>query len=140
MNLKARSTPDPIDRHVGGQIKQRRGLIGYSQEKLADALGITFQQVQKYENGANRVGASRLFQIGQVLQVPVSFFFEGYGATGAKLQVAEEAPALEADIMQQKETVDLVRAYYNIPNPTMRRKMLDMLKNLADVEEPKSNK
>jgi transcriptional regulator with XRE-family HTH domain len=73
----AKKVPNPIDRHVGSRVRMRRMMLGMSQEKLGDALGLTFQQVQKYEKGANRIGASRLQQISQILQVPVSFFFEG---------------------------------------------------------------
>src|SRR6201988_3669252 len=73
----AKKAPNPIDRHVGSRVRMRRMMLGMSQEKLGDALGLTFQQVQKYEKGANRIGASRLQQISQILQVPVSFFFEG---------------------------------------------------------------
>ena len=136
--------PDPIDIHVGKRLKQRRVLLGMSQEKLAASLGITFQQIQKYENGSNRVGASRLFQIGKVLDAPVSFFFDGYSPSGkstplteAFAQIAEDTPDLaeEEDLMNRKETLELVRAYYAIPNPKIRKKMLDMLRSLTDEEE-----
>ncbi len=131
--------PDPIDTYVGKRLKQRRNLIGLSQEKLSDQLGITFQQVQKYENGSNRVGASRLFQIGRVLGVPVSFFFEDYkpASITKTLQAAEETAKIKDDVMTQKETLDLVRAYYAIPNAKVRKKMLDMLKSLSDSNKNK---
>ena len=127
--------PDPIDVHVGKRLKQRRTLIGLSQEKLADALGITFQQIQKYENGANRVGASRLFQIGRALDVPVSFFFDGYSPNN-HLAVAEDTPNLDDDLMTQRETLTLVKAYYSIENEKVRKKVLDMIKSMAkDTQE-----
>jgi transcriptional regulator with XRE-family HTH domain len=128
------SAPDPIDVHVGRQLRQRRNLLGMSQEKLAESLGVTFQQVQKYESGTNRVGASRLFQIGRALDVPVSYFFDGYTPTNSLPMAAEETPPLEDDLMTRKETLDLVRAYYTIPNPKVRRKMLDMIRSMAENE------
>ncbi|MDD9912245.1 MAG: helix-turn-helix transcriptional regulator [Alphaproteobacteria bacterium] len=124
------SKPNPVDIHVGKRLKQRRTLLGVSQEKLADALGITFQQVQKYENGSNRVGASRLFQIGRVLEVPVSFFFDGY-APKSSASIAEDTPSLEEDLMARRETLTLVRSYYAIENEKVRKKVLDMIKSMA---------
>ncbi|MFZ2620320.1 MAG: helix-turn-helix domain-containing protein [Alphaproteobacteria bacterium] len=140
------NTPDPIDIHVGRKLKQRRTLLGLSQEKLADALGITFQQVQKYESGANRVGASRLFQIGKVLDVTVSHFFDGYTAPtnsyspAPTFAVAEDTKAFDDDILTRKETLDVVRAYYAIPNATIRKKMLGMMRAMADAEADDSKK
>ncbi len=121
------STPSPIDIHVGGRIRLRRTLLQMSQERLGDALGLTFQQVQKYERGANRVGASRLFNLSRVLDVPISFFFDdmpaarGTGAaigagSGAMSAVGGFAEAQEGfgapdDLFTRKETVELIRAY-----------------------------
>ena len=96
--------PNPIDTHVGNRIRLRRQLLGYSQEKLASLLGLTFQQVQKYEKGMNRVGASRLWDMGKVLGVPISFFFE---------DMDETEPS---DPMLRQETIELVKAYYKLPN------------------------
>ena len=131
--------PDPIDIHVGKRLKQRRLLLAMSQEKLADAIGITFQQIQKYENGSNRVGASRLFQIGQVLEAPVSYFFDEYSATSKRdvmlAQVAEETPHLKSDLMSRKETLNLIRAYYSIKNTRVRKKMMEMLRSLGEDME-----
>src|ERR1700682_1754499 len=108
--------PNPTDVHVGARVRLRRTLLGMSQEKLGDAIGLTFQQVQKYERGANRVGASRLYDLSRVLDVPVSFFFDDMappsapGATG----LAEAPEKYEPDPMLKRETLELVRAYYKI--------------------------
>lgn len=134
--LHSSSNPDPVDIHVGGRVRLRRTLLSMSQEKLASALGITFQQVQKYENGTNRVGASRLFHIAKVLKVPVSFFFEGYNnMSDDSAQVAETQEGIEAsDMLNKKETVDLVRAYYTIEDPIVRKKFLEMIKTFAKTQ------
>ncbi len=130
--------PNPIDIHVGQRVRQRRTLLGMSQEKLGQALGLTFQQVQKYERGANRVGASRLFEMACILDVPVGYFFEDIDAgTAAKgrahaLGVAEDSDApYVADPMSKRETLELVRAYYRIGDPKVRRRLFEMTKALA---------
>ena len=130
------SKPDPIDVHVGSRVKLRRTLLGLSQDRLAESLGITFQQVQKYENGANRVGASRLFQIGRVMGVPVSFFFDGYQQDDkpSQKQVAESKKQLDDTVLAKKETLDLVRSYYGIEDPTVRKKIFDMIKSLGETD------
>lgn len=132
------ANPDPVDIHVGGRIRQRRTLLGMSQEKLAEALDITFQQVQKYENGSNRVSASRLWHIAQTLGVEPAIFFSGFVAAGKALGVAEEQTALAGkpdDLLNRRETLELVRAYYAIDDQAVRRKMLDMLKTLGKASE-----
>ena len=120
--------PNPIDTHVGNRIRLRRQLLGYSQEKLASLLGLTFQQVQKYEKGMNRVGASRLWDMGKVLGVPISFFFEDmdeatagqsprmFQLSGGCPPLKEEAEAEPSDPMLRQETIELVKAYYKLPN------------------------
>jgi transcriptional regulator with XRE-family HTH domain len=131
--------PNPIDVHVGRRVRLRRTLLGLSQEKLAEALGLTFQQVQKYERGANRVGASRLFDLSRVLDVPVAFFFDEMSdevsRRSPRLMVAglAEDPAedLGIDQMAKRETFELVRAYYRISDPRVRRRVLDLAKALA---------
>jgi transcriptional regulator with XRE-family HTH domain len=130
----------PIDAHVGQRVRLRRTLLGWSQEKLAQALGLTFQQVQKYERGANRIGASRLFDLGRVLDVPVSFFFDDM-PDQAKIPerrgMAESpAPALsegeyETDPMTRRETRGLVMAYWQIAEPELRRRVFELTKALA---------
>lgn len=129
--------PNPIDVHVGARVRLRRTLLGMSQEKLGEALGLTFQQVQKYERGANRVGASRLFDLSRVLDVPVSFFFDDISQEIEALSprlisgIAEEPLAPELDPMSKRETLELVRAYYRIVDPQVRRKVLDLAKALG---------
>src|SRR5437764_13188868 len=116
--------PNPIDIHVGSRVRLRRTLLGMSQEKLGEAIGLTFQQVQKYERGANRVGASRLYDLSRVLDVPVSYFFEEMVPAGegeARGGLAEAPDRYEADPMLKRETLELVRAYYKTPDPQLRR-------------------
>lgn len=131
--------PNPIDVHVGTRVRLRRTLLGMSQEKLGDALGLTFQQVQKYERGANRIGASRLFDLSRVLDVPVSFFFDDIKAEAIEASQAEPAgrePAgggYEPDPMMRRETLELVRAYYRIPDTQIRRRLFDLTKAIANA-------
>lgn len=131
--------PNPVDVHVGARVRLRRTLLGMSQEKLGEALGLTFQQVQKYERGANRVGASRLFDLSRVLDVPVSFFFDDMSTEVEALSprlisgLSEEPSSFEADPMTKRETLELVRAYYRITDPQVRRRVLDLAKALAAV-------
>src|ERR1700761_7379014 len=108
--------PNPIDVHVGSRVRLRRTLLGMSQEKLGEAIGLTFQQVQKYERGANRIGASRLWDLSGVLDCPVSFFFEEMDTSAASQQKKTDIPANTdiGDPMSRRETLDLVRAYYRI--------------------------
>ncbi len=127
-----------IDEIVGTQLRQRRSLLGLSQEKLAEQLGITFQQIQKYENGANRISASRLYELSQALNIPVSFFFENtpanestghaYGFSDGE-QATFDAPD---NIMQRKETIDLVRVYYSIEDEKLRKDLFKLVKSMAD--------
>ncbi len=115
----------------------RRTLLGMSQEKLGEAIGLTFQQVQKYERGANRVGASRLYDLSRVLDVPVSFFFEDLpGAAGIEAgAAAQPTEKAEHDPMLKRETLELVRAYYRIPDSHVRRRLFELAKALAKTAE-----
>jgi transcriptional regulator with XRE-family HTH domain len=136
--------PSPIDVHVGSRIRLRRTLLGMSQERLGEALGLTFQQVQKYERGVNRVGASRLFDLSRVLDVPISFFFDDmpdslaadFGglpnrrATGH----AESQDPFGDDTLSRRETLELVRAYYRITDPSIRKRVFDLIKSMGPVE------
>jgi transcriptional regulator with XRE-family HTH domain len=139
--------PSPIDVHVGGRVRLRRTLLGMSQEKLGEALGLTFQQVQKYERGVNRIGASRLFDLARVLDVPVSFFFDDMpdamggsaavngrrgGSLGAGFAEAQEG--FDDDTLHRRETLELVRAYYRINDPSVRKRVFDLIKSLAPTE------
>ncbi|MGE5476706.1 MAG: helix-turn-helix domain-containing protein [Bacteroidales bacterium] len=124
--------PNPIDVHVGNRVRLRRTLLGMSQEKLGEALGLTFQQVQKYERGANRIGASRLYDLSRVLDVPVSYFFEDMGeetmAASPRYMVraTEDPPEMEDGRMVQRETLELVRAYYRIRDPEVRKQVQEL--------------
>lgn len=137
---KTRGKPTWIDVHVGQRVRQRRTLLGYSQERLADALNLTFQQVQKYERGANRVGAGRLYELANALDVPVTYFFEDLpeapdGApSGPAMQEAAQRQ-YDADPMAQRETLVLVRAYYNISDPGVRRRLLDLIRSMGKVDD-----
>ena len=131
--------PNPVDIHVGSRVRLRRTLLGMSQEKLGDAIGLTFQQVQKYERGANRIGSSRLYDLSRVLDVPVSFFFEEMPTAVAKSspaqrrRMAEEKAEYEPDPMAKRETLELVRAYYRIADPQVRKRLFEMAKALANA-------
>ena len=126
--------PHPIDVHVGRRVKMRRMLIGMSQEKLGEQLGLTFQQVQKYEKGANRVGASRLWDLSRILEVPVRFFFEGARVEGAE---AVEGFADQSqtdyvlDFVQSSEGVQLIKAFLQIKDESVRRGIINLAKTLA---------
>jgi len=133
--------PDPVDVQVGSRVRLRRNMLGLSQEKLGEAIGLTFQQVQKYERGANRIGASRLHQLSRVLDVPVSFFFDDTDPVRAPAipgGFAEPpAEAYEADPLHKRETVELIEAYFAIENVGVRRRLFDLAKVLAGQAEPK---
>jgi transcriptional regulator with XRE-family HTH domain len=145
------SKPNPIDVHVGRRLRLRRTLLGMSQEKLGELLGLTFQQVQKYERGANRIGSSRLFELGQILDVPVSFFFDdlpeatpgplpGYPRPGLAEEGATFEHADAALSLDKRETLELVRAYYRIGDPAVRKRLFELAKALANLaDEPRSS-
>src|SRR3984893_7091849 len=122
--------PNPIDVHVGSRVRLRRNMLGLSQEKLGEAIGLTFQQVQKYERGANRIGASRLHDLSRVLDVPVSFFFDDMDPVRAPAIPAgfaePAAEAFDSDPLRRRETVELVSAYYRIDDPALRRRLFDL--------------
>ncbi len=122
----------PVDVHVGKRIRHRRWLVGMTQQQLAEQVGIKFQQIQKYETGANRVSASRLWDIADALEVPVSFFFEGIDSEQEVPEEAAAAAAMPADILGDKEALDLVRSYYAIPE-NQRRRLFELARVLSDV-------
>ena len=138
------SRPSPIDVHVGTRIRLRRTLLGMSQERLGEALGLTFQQVQKYERGVNRVGASRLFDLSRVLDVPISFFFDDmpdsltstYGGQASRRATGftESQDSFADDALNRRETLELVRAYYRITDPAVRKRVFDLIKSMGPVE------
>ncbi len=127
----------PIDAHVGARLRQRRTLLGMSQTDLGDALGLTFQQVQKYERGATRISASRLFDLSRVLDVPLEYFFDDMPAAVAAGSPmlgggrAKKPPSYEPDPMAKRETLELVRAYYKIRDPEIREHLFEMTKTLG---------
>lgn len=134
------SDSHPVDVYVGKRLRLKRTLQGLSQEAIGNAIGVTFQQIQKYERGINRMGASRLHDFARALGVPVSYFFEGYTEDNGNSQnaygMAEgPAPAFQGmDPMNNRETVDLMRAYYRIRNSTQRKRVLELIKSMADAE------
>lgn len=133
--MKTKGTPNEMDIHVGQRIKVRRSLLGLSQEKLAEAVGITFQQIQKYERGTNRVSAGRLFDLSKVLEVPVSFFFDQFGNTKtiANGMADNDQDGFEHDdIMTRKETTDLLRVYYSVEDENARKDIMKFIKSMAD--------
>jgi transcriptional regulator with XRE-family HTH domain len=139
---KIKKIPNPIDRYVGSRVRMRRVILGMSQEKLGEALGLTFQQVQKYEKGANRIGASRLQQISRTLDVPPAFFFEGApsfeasaGPPPRRLGVAEDSNAsYVADFLSSAEGLHLNMAFARIHDPKVRKRIIDLVSALAGEE------
>ncbi|WP_343313157.1 helix-turn-helix domain-containing protein [Brucella sp. BE17] len=132
--VENKKKPNPIDVHVGSRIRLRRNMLGLSQEKLGENLGITFQQIQKYEKGTNRVGASRLQAISSVLNVPVSFFFDdapGSGNTSTSGFAEDNEATYVVDFLSSNEGVQLTRAFTKISDPKVRRKIIDLVKSLA---------
>jgi transcriptional regulator with XRE-family HTH domain len=134
MSVKA---PNPVDKYVGSRIRMRRIMLGMSQEKLGESLGLTFQQVQKYEKGTNRVGASRLQQISEILQVPVSFLFEGGpgGSINANGLSEAPSPAYVSDFLATSEGLALTRAFTRIADAKLRRSIVDLVEQIAAREQ-----
>ena len=131
--VATKKVPNPVDEHVGSRMRMRRMMLAMSQEKLADALGLTFQQVQKYERGQNRIGASRLQQISHVLQVPLAFFFEGTpnalapdGSSGSALSMAQID-----DFVSDSDGLRLIRALMRIDNAALRRRIVMLVQEIA---------
>jgi transcriptional regulator with XRE-family HTH domain len=132
-----KKAPNPIDKHVGSRVRMRRMMLSMSQEKLGDALGLTFQQVQKYEKGTNRIGASRLQQIAQILQVPVSFFFEGAPhSPGGHMSGIGEAPspAYVSDFLATADGLSLTKSFMRIKSSKLRRRIVDLVEQIAGEE------
>jgi transcriptional regulator with XRE-family HTH domain len=129
--IENKKKPNPIDVHVGSRIRLRRNMLGLSQEKLGENLGITFQQIQKYEKGTNRVGASRLQAISAILNVPVSFFFEDAPGSNPVGQEGFAEATYVVDFLNSNEGVQLTRAFTKISDPKVRRKIIDLVKSLA---------
>jgi len=135
-----KKAPNPVDRHVGSRVRLRRKMLAMSQEKLGRALGLTFQQVQKYEKGANRIGGSRLQQISQILQVPVAFFFEDAPGASATSKSDESALSLAHvdDFVSSSDGLRLIAAYTRIKSPALRRRITSLVQEMADWNEDRS--
>ena len=133
----AKKTPDPTDKHVGSRVRMRRMQRGMSQEKLGDALGVTFQQVQKYEKGENRIGASRLQQTAHFLQVPVTFFFEGGPAANGKStgQQSAPSPAYVSTFVASTDGLALIKAFMAIKDAKLRRSIVLLVRGIAGDEK-----
>lgn len=145
---KTKGIPDTVDKHVGKQLRSRRTLLGLSQEKLAEFIGVTFQQVQKYERGTNRVSASRLFSFSKILDVSIDYFYEGLDSSDAAKNAAlgmsdnpqesfgdstsvKQGVNIPEDIFSKKETLDLIRTYYSIDDPKTRADILKFIKSMV---------
>ncbi len=137
--MLAKKAPNPTDKHVGSRVRMRRMMLGMSQEKLGDALGLTFQQVQKYEKGTNRIGASRLQQISNILQVPVAFFFEGAPNSpiaGRNDGFAEApSPAYVSDFLATSDGLALTKSFMRIEDAKLRRRIVDLVEQIASREK-----
>ncbi len=133
----AKKTPNPIDKHVGSRVRMRRMMLGMSQTALGDALGLTFQQVQKYEKGTNRIGASRLQHISHILQVPVAFFFEGAPHVPGQPKGSGDAPspAYVSDFLASSDGLALTKAFRRIKEPRLRRRIVDLVEEIAGDDE-----
>jgi transcriptional regulator with XRE-family HTH domain len=132
--------PNPVDVHVGSRVRYRRMIIGMSQEKLGEKMNLTFQQIQKYEKGTNRVGASRLFQLSKILEVPVGYFFEDAFASAAHANASQglhepEQESYLLDFLNTREGLDLNRAFAKIHDPKVRRRVIDLVRALSE-EKP----
>ena len=134
-----KKAPNPIDKHVGSRVRMRRMMIGMSQEKLGEKLGITFQQIQKYEKGTNRVGASRLQQIATALSVPPSFFFEGApvpdAAEGGGGFSEPSSPAYVSDFLATSDGLALTKAFMKIRDPKVRRRIVDLVQSMVGEDQ-----
>lgn len=137
--MAVKKTPNPVDKHVGSRVRMRRMMLNMSQEKLGDALDLTFQQVQKYEKGTNRIGASRLQQIADILQVAVEFFFEGapHAGGGSRAEGFADAPspAYVADFLASSDGLALTKAFMLITDPKLRRRIVDLIEQIATSDK-----
>jgi transcriptional regulator with XRE-family HTH domain len=133
----AKKPLNSIDRHVGSRVRMRRMMLGMSQEKLGNALGLTFQQVQKYEKGANRIGAGRLHHISHVLQVPVAFFFEGAPRVPGQPEGIGAAPSPNyvTEFLASSDGLALIKAFTRIKEPTLRRSIVNLVEEIADDDD-----
>lgn len=134
--------PHPVDTYVGKRLRTMRTLRGLSQESLGDKIGVSFQQIQKYERGINRMGSSRLYEFGKILGVAITYFFEGFEADNSNAASPYAPPGLAEDAQEgfahenltSRETLELVRAYYKIKDPAVRKKISDLVRSLSEAE------
>lgn len=146
--IKTKGIPDSVDKHVGKQLRSRRTLLGLSQEKLAEFIGVTFQQIQKYERGTNRVSASRLFSFSKILDVSIDYFYAGLEMPNISKKnvrgmsdndqnsfdstpLVPQSKNMPEDLLSKKETLDLIRTYYSVEDPNVRRDILKFIKSMA---------
>src|SRR5215510_14276385 len=131
-----KKVPSPVDKHVGSRVRMRRLMLGMSQEKLGDGLRLTMQQVQKYESGKNRIGASRLQHISHILQIPVPFFFEGAPHVLVQPEEIEEAPspAYVFEFLATTEGLALTKAFMRVKEPRLRRRIVELVKEIAGYD------
>lgn len=122
---------NPVDAHVGYRVRLRRMLIGMSQERLGELLGLTFQQVQKYERGINRIGAGRLFEVSEILGVPISFFYEGVDGVQASSESNGDHPSAVMDFLSSSEGIQLSTAFMSIKDVKVRRRILDLVRTIS---------
>lgn len=132
--------PHPVDVHVGKRLRLRRSILGMSQEAIGKSIGVTFQQIQKYERGINRMGASRLYDFGRALNVPVSYFFEGFGdyvqPDAMELSAAEnESKVFEHEDINSRETLEIMRVYSRIKSPAVRKRIIELIRAFAEEAE-----
>jgi len=130
----AKKSPNPTDKYVGSRVRMRRLMLGMSQEKLGERLGLTFQQVQKYEKGANRIGASRLQHMAQILKVPVSFFFDGVAGTAKLAEDGSAKPPVAdyvSDFLSSSDGLALTKAFASIKDTKLRRRVVDLVEEIA---------
>lgn len=138
------STPHPVDVHVGRRLRLKRTILGLSQESVGKEIGVTFQQIQKYERGINRMGASRLFDFAKTLGVPIQYFFEGYGdyamdEVSAYALGEQPSGSYEHEKVNNRETLEVMRAYYRIKSPALRKRIIDLIKAMADENADDKN-
>jgi len=139
------SNPHPVDVHVGRRLRLKRTILGMSQEAVGKQIGVTFQQIQKYERGINRMGASRLFDFAKALSVPISYFFEGYGdyamdEVSAYALGEQTQGGYEHEKVNNRETLEVMRAYYRIKSPAVRKRIIELIKAMADEGDEKADK
>lgn len=146
--MKTKGKANPIDEHVGKRLRQKRDLVGLSQERLAEHVGVTFQQIQKYENGQNRISASRLYEFSQILKVPISFFFDSFDtvsnqnetvASGLSDGASQEELSGYANPMETKEARELIRHYFSLQDPKLRKNLLKFVKTMAENLKAQEN-